>query len=211
NYAIYVDGVLITSGHVTATSPEPVIDVLYLRFGLNDGQPTSANTTRVAIGHVAFWENTSPPSLATAVNVAYGRLGELAGSRITRLCAENGISLVFTGSTSTTKPCGPQYALPVTDLLNEAAVVDGGFLSETIGAVGLTYQTVDATYNRTVDLALNYAVNHHLGEPLAPVDDDQALRNDVTVTRKGAGSFEVQQTAGSLQIAAPPTGVGKYT
>src|SRR5262249_678941 len=29
NYAIYVDGVLIASGHVTATSPEPVIDVLY--------------------------------------------------------------------------------------------------------------------------------------------------------------------------------------
>ena len=207
NYFVFVDGVAVTSGHITGTPPEPVVAPINVQVNLSDNQPASSYSTRPIIGHLAFYANQTPPDVNAATLAMYGSPGELVADRLTRICAENSITLVITGTTTITKPCGPQYAIGIVDLLQETADVGGGMLYETMNALGLGYITRDALYNATVALPLNYSVNHHLGAPLAPVDDDQSLRNDVTVTQKSGSAQEYIKTTGSLGTAA----IGKYT
>jgi hypothetical protein len=45
---------------------------------------------------------------------------------------------------------------------------------------------------------------------IEPVDDDQQLRNDITVRRKDGSSARAIETSGPLSVAAPPAGVGRY-
>lgn len=205
-YQVFIDGLLITSGHVTAAGPQPVIDVLSMRITLTDFQPGSINSKRVTIGHIAFWENISPPSLITAVAVAFGRSGEAAGDRITRLCSENNITLEAVGTLSATKPVGPQGLLTLKALLQECADADGGMLFESKPNLALTYRTRDAMYQQAVALTLDHAVLNNVAAPLAPPDDDQLLRNYWSVTRTLGGTETVQQTTGPYAVA----NIGKY-
>lgn len=205
-YQVSIDGVLITSGHVTATTPEPVIDILSVTIKLSDGQPGSVKSTRATIGHMAFYENQTPPAIATAVAVAFGRVGEAVGDRITRLCSENSINLDTIGTLSATKPAGPQGMLTLKALLQEAADAGGGMLFESKPNLGLAYRTRDSMYQQSVALTLDYAALNNVAVPLAPPDDDQLLRNYVTVTRTLGGSEFVQQTTGPYAVAT----IGKY-
>lgn len=208
NFFVWIDGVVVHSGNVTATAPQPVIDPLRLRFDLNE---TNTNdSTGVTVGHVAFWLNASAPALATQLQVARGNPGELAGDRINRLCTENGITLATTGSLSDTPPCGPQHVGTLLELLEEAAAVDGGFLREDRSELRLVYQTRRTLYNAAVVLALDHAVNHHLAQPLAPPDDTQRVVNDVTITRRLGGESRVEKTTGALGTSAYPAGIGRY-
>lgn len=214
NFYVFIDGILLHTGNVTGSgaSGPVLIAPLTLRFDLNAG---ADNTTGASIQQVAYWYNTGAPSLtpsSTYLNIMRdSRAGELAGDRIVRLCAENSIALTTIGTLGITQACGPQSLGTLPDLLNETAMVGGGLLYETMGAVGLTYQTRDSIYNEAVTLPLTYTTNHHLGDSLTPVDDDQTLRNDVTVTRKSGSPVQVTQAVGPLSISAPPTGVGRYT
>lgn len=58
-------------------------------------------------------------------------------------------------------------------------------------------------------VALDYGAGH-ISEPFEPVDDDQSTRNDVTASRSGGNSVQVEQTDGPLNVADPPAGVGRY-
>lgn len=59
----------------------------------------------------------------------------------------------------------------------------------------------------------NLVLDYNAGQvfaPFDPVDDDQATRNDITVTRIGGTSARAEQTTGALSTAPPPAGVGRY-
>lgn len=206
-YFVIIDGVTITSGHVTAAAPNPVQDVVAVQITLADGQPGSVKSTRATIGHAAFYANTAtPPSSTTAVAVAFGRVGEASGDRITRLCSENSIALDTIGTLTSTPPMGPQGLLTLKALLQECADAAGGMLFESKPNLALAYRTRDATYQQAVALTLDYAALNNVAAPLAPPDDDQLLRNYWAVTRTLGGTEIVQQTTGPYAVAT----IGKY-
>ena len=62
--------------------------------------------------------------------------------------------------------------------------------------------------SREPDLALSYASNDL--STFVPVEDDQNLVNDVTVSRPGGSSYRYSVTTGNLSIQEPPAGVGRY-
>lgn len=160
------------------------------------------------VGH-AFVADTD--ILTTVDPAAYitGFVGETAADRMTRLCAEEGISLQVLGDPSTTALVGSQGAKTLLDLLQAAADADGGVLYEPRGVLGLAYRTRTSLYNQTASLALDYAAGH-VAPPLEPLDDDQAVRNDVTVTRTDGSSARAVLDTGPLSTQAPPAGVGVY-
>lgn len=137
-----------------------------------------------------------------------GYVGEAAGERIARLCAEEGVPVAFWGGPAASVPMGRQPVVPLLDVLKDAARTDGGILVEGRGHLGLTYRTRVSLYNQT-PLSLDYTAGHIHG-PFEPTDDDAAVRNDVTVSRPAGGSAQAVQTTGPLSTAPPPGGVGTY-
>jgi hypothetical protein len=137
-----------------------------------------------------------------------GYTGETAAERIARLGTEEGVPVVIVGDATTAAPMGPQFPLTFLDLLTEAADADGGTLYEPRDALGLRYKSLTASLNTPVELELDY--HDQVAAPLEATEDDQNLRNDVTVERQGGSSARVVVENGPLSTAAPPDGVGVY-
>jgi hypothetical protein len=163
--------------------------------------------TDTAMGHISV-----QPAITSIFDLgeqlaAYA--GEKAGRRIARLCAEEQMTLSPVGDLDDSVAMGPQRPAALLDLIGEAADADMGILYEPRDRLGLAYRTRASFYNQTPALALDYEARH-LSPPLEPVDDDQATRNDVTVTRTAGSSARAVITTGALSTAAPPDGVGRY-
>ncbi|MEU4781875.1 hypothetical protein, partial [Micromonospora sp. NPDC023633] len=120
-----------------------------------------------------------PPDSSWA---AAGYSGEDAGARFERLCGEASVPCVPVGTAGTLM--GPQAAGDLMALLREVEATDGGLLYEALDG-RLAYLPRVARYNPPVAWALQY---EQLSSPFTPVDDDQATRNDMTVTRTGGSS-----------------------
>lgn len=59
-------------------------------------------------------------------------------------------------------------------------------------------------------LQMDYSLGH-VSVPLDPVDDDQAVTNDVTVSRVGGSSSRYEVTTGPLSVSPPEQGgIGRY-
>lgn len=160
-----------------------------------------------AIGHLSVQATiTSLFELGAQMNAW---IGETAGRRIVRLSAEEGISCTARGDIDATAQMGAQTPGALLDLLGEAAETDGGLLYESRDVLGLAYRTRESLYNQDAKVALNYA-SGHLVPPLEPTDDDQQVRNDITVARVGGSSARAVLEVGPLSIQAPPAGVGRY-
>lgn len=112
--------------------------------------------------------------------VANGYTGELASDRILRLCREESIPCYAEPGSS--EPLGPQRTGGIVQLLRSAELADMGVLYES--GNGLAYRPRSACYRRPVLLALDQT-SGHLDEAPEPTDDDQRLRNDITVGRDG--------------------------
>lgn len=205
---VWVNGILINSGISTGagigffTRPPAVIGF--------DSLNGNAPGVGVTFGHIAVYYGDGP-TLTTAVNVARGYPGEAAGTRISRLCAANNVALTNVGNLAATKPMGPQQATDLLTLLSDAATADGGILYEARGDLALTYRPLSVIYNEVVAATLAVNGTHNLSGPLAPLDDDRFVKNDVTITRTGGTAQHVTQPVGTLGTAAPPVGVGAYT
>lgn len=102
-----------------------------------------ADTT---VGHVTIHPTiTSIFDLQQALNAWSG---ESAGRRIERLCAENDVPISFTGDVDDTQPVGAQQVETFLTLLDQAADVDGGLLTEDREELALRYRTNRSLYNQ---------------------------------------------------------------
>lgn len=161
----------------------------------------------IAIGHISVQSTIT--DLFDLADQLSGYVGEPAGRRIQRLCGEEAIPFTGVGDLDATMMLGPQRPATLLDLIGEAAAADLGILYEPRDTLGLAYRTRGSLYNQDPALELDYAAGH-LVPPLEPTDDDQQVRNDVTVTREGGSSARATRTVGPISTAAPPDGVGRY-
>ena len=167
----------------------------------------SSDLDGMAIGHVSVWSNDLTDAYLGAIDAW---TGETAGARMSRLADEEGLPLLQQSLPSRQTQVGPQLPDTLLALLEEAATADGGVLYERRDTVGLTYRDRTSLYNQTVSVELDYTEPGHVAPPLEPVDDDQKVRNDVTVTREGGASGRAVLEEGPLSVQAPPDGVGRY-
>lgn len=136
-----------------------------------------------------------------------GFRGESAYDRIARLCAENGVAFAGVGTQSSTE-MGPQKSGELMDLLREAEAADGGILYEARDQLAIGYRTRRSLHTQEPTLTLDYA-GRHLSQ-LQPVEDDDATRNDITVTRIDGSSARSTLETGAMSVQAPPDGIGRY-
>lgn len=179
--------------------------VMRLRFGPASRSVVSPIGTAflpgVAIGHITV-ENA-----ITAVDVLGVRLnpvGETAGRRIQRLCADAGIAFEWIGDLDNTVAMGGQGKQNLLSLVQEAVLADGGLLYETTSAFGLGYRTRASLCNQDVALTLSYS-GFNLNEVPVPVTDDRYVQNRLVVTSGG-----VSQTYEKLDGPYGTARVGVY-
>lgn len=144
-----------------------------------------------------------------------GHAGENAATRITRLCAQDGIASIVVGVAADSDLIGVQRVAPLLDLLFDAADADDGILYEPRGFLGLAYRTHTSLYNQIATVALDYSAGGEVAPTLLPVEDTDAIGNDITVTRFNGGSARVVQSTGTLNVqersgAANSDSVGRY-
>lgn len=179
-----------------------------------------AATEGMALGHLAVSATPgtggsgSPPASTIFEGADDGFAGESALNRMARLAVEEaaqlGLSWIDGDSTTPSELMGPQRPNTLLDLLGEAEQTDGGILYERLDRAALVYRDRASLYNQPVRLALDYLAKGEVPPPLEPTEDDQKIRNDVTVTRSGGSSGRAVATDGPLTPAPPPVGVGPY-
>lgn len=204
DFAVYIDGALIDSG----TMPDEILsDVAVFRLYLS----RTGTQQYIVLSHIAVWafDPSVWPTAAEVTEAARGYAGEPAGDRVTRVLGLADVDLVVVGDPADTQLMGPQYAEPMLDQVHDAESTDAGIFAEPRDAAGVLYRTGRSLYNQAASIELDYA-GGHVAEPFEPVDDDQATRNDVTMSRRDGGSYRVQQTTGRLSIQPHPDGVGRY-
>lgn len=161
----------------------------------------------VTFGHVGVWAGVPDSNHALIHN---GYIGENGGDRMMRLCAEEGVPLRIIGNPHDMPPMGEQKAAAFTDLLQECADADRGMLFECRDTMSLCYRTRGSLYSQRGRLTLGYEADG-VSDAIEPTDDDQSVRNDITVSRTDGSSARVQQTTGAMSVSEFPDGVGRYT
>jgi len=153
--------------------------------GRNVGWPVQAtagfgtgNAFTGAVGEIAFFSDQSGGPFSGAFG---GWVANTAANRIAGVCADAGIPVSVADDATKVSKLGPQPATNTLGLIQDAATVDGGILSER--GFGLYYMARYERYNRPVDLTLNHALKHL--SDLKTADDDQTSRNYEVVTRSG--------------------------
>ncbi|GAA2681676.1 hypothetical protein [Actinoplanes palleronii] len=128
------------------------------------------------------------------MRIAAGYAGETAGARLARLHTENGIPFALIGSESTTSTMGAQPVGTFIDLVRDCEQADQGVLYER--GAGLGYLPRRSRYNQNPAMVLDFAAGH-VSSPPEPTDDDQRLRNRITVSRPG-GSEVIAEVLASI-------------
>lgn len=204
-WTLYLDGVIIDTGTQTG----------YAVFGLSVFRlfmSRAAGQQYVNLAHLAVWSDAASeiwPSAAAVTSAARGYDGEAAGTRIVRITSLAAIPTQIVGDPADTTIMGPQHSEAKLTQLRDAENTDLGILGEPRDRFGLMYRTRTSLYNQAARATLDYSLKQ-LAPPLEPVDDDQATKNDVTVTRRDGGSYRAISTSGRLSTLDPPNGVGRY-
>ncbi|MFE5996777.1 hypothetical protein ACFQ6C_07765 [Streptomyces sp. NPDC056454] len=158
-----------------------------------------------AIGHIALF-NRAGVGVMDFADHGYNR--EAAGTRALRIATEEGVQLTVMGDPADTVLMGPQRPQTLVELLHECAEADGGILMERPYGLGLVYRTRTSLYNQSPTLTVPYG---SIAPDLEPVEDDQAVRNDVTASRRGGGSGRAVVETGPLSVLpSEQGGVGIY-
>lgn len=165
---------------------------------------TDPNITAV-VGHVTV-ENTIS-SIFDLAQVLNAYINEGAAARITRVCLAAGVDQEQIG-VDAGSPMGPEPIATLPDKLQECVDADEGVLFEARAFAGLYYRERGDMYSLPPAYSVRYG---SLNELTVPVEDDQLLRNDVTVTRPSGSSARAQRVDGPLQVSDPPVGVGRYS
>lgn len=200
SWEVFLDGASLDSGTFAIVTKT----VRYTQPGWFMNAVTS-NTP--SLGYVTYWGG-NPPSAADAYSALLGFQGEEAATRVSRLCAEAGITYEQIGSGSTTT-MGHQTMDTFLTLLRQCESTDDGILYEMTSDFGLGYRTRESLLNQDAVLTLTHS-SHELSAPLMPLTDDSFIANDVTATRTGGTSFNDVQLTGPRSVQPPPSGVGRY-
>jgi len=160
--------------------------------------PGSAGTTEASFAHVYAGADTLPFVNTNFALVSNGYSGELAADRVQRLCDEEGVRVYVESGTS--QAMGRQRTETFLSLLQTCEDADLGVLYES--GTALAYRPSGARLNVGTEADLDFDLGH-IAEPPEPTDDDQRVRNDITVTRDAGGQY---RAADEEHIAA----VGKY-
>lgn len=145
--------------------------------------PGSTGLTDATFGHIYAGADTLPFVDAGFSLVSNGYAGELASERVARLCAEEGVRVAVEAGDS--QAMGRQQVATFLDLLQTIEDADVGVLYEQ--GTALAYKPYGARLNVASSFELDVAQGH-LAAPPDPTDDDQRVRNDVTVQRDSGGS-----------------------
>jgi len=123
------------------------------------------------------------------LTAAKGHHGELAETRMARVCEQEGIMFIANTGDDVTEPCGTQPLSRLVDILHDCENVDGGVLFE--------HTFFDLHYNsrswyldkaadpNSVDLELTRL---QFDPDLQHQDDDRSIGNDWTISREGGAS-----------------------
>jgi hypothetical protein len=145
--------------------------------------------------------------ITEVANLAVGWADELAETRMSRLCTEQGITFTLDGTAGDTPPMSGQAVKTLVSLLTEAAFADQGILYEPRSYLGFALRTTRSLYDQTPVLALDMTTEG-ISPPLYPLIDDLPTENDVTAKRpRGSEARSVLET-GRMSIQDPPDGVG---
>ena len=163
--------------------------------------------TDTTVGHV------SVASVITTLTTDYVAVlnayrGDTAIQRMRRLSAAQGVTFRAHGAPNSSVFLGPQEIDTYLNVMQSAAGTDGGILFSPKDVLGLAYRTVAALAAQPVDVTLDYSLNQI--STLQPTEDDQTIRNDVTVTQPSGSSARAVDTTSVLSTNAPPSGVGTY-
>ena len=185
------------TGTLTTATVDDVTGVIF--------NVTSTKYKGTAVGQsVVIYGN---PVITDAASALAGWPGEIAGARFLRICGEQGIPAVLTGSPLSGTTMGPQVDDTLSNVLQMIETTDGGLIYETRNQFGLGYRTMSTLQNQTSSLTLNYNAQQ-LFAPLEPAVDDQLTRNDVTLTNYDGYAVRVFLNSGARSIQPPPNGVG---
>ncbi|WP_299542012.1 hypothetical protein [uncultured Streptomyces sp.] len=165
----------------------------------------------MALGHLAVFSVTDTTAYSGAIT-AYDR--ETALNRMARLAEEETLlPLTWTDGdrAQPSEQMGPQRPAELLALLEDCAATDGGLLYERRDRLALHYRDRTGLYNQTPALTLTYTAPGEVAPGLDPVEDDQNVRNDVTVIRAGGSSGRYEVATGPLSTLPPEQGgVGTY-
>lgn len=174
-------------------------------------QVSNVPTTNLSFGHVVVRRDVPEFGVSFPSGfAASGYVGEPAGERMVRLCADFGVPLNFFGDPSDTTPMGPQGAKAFYDLILECAEADGGLLVDLRASEGLQYRSRVSLYNLAVDFVLDARAGDIVG-PFSPVESDKGFTNEVEVSRPGGSSYvasawvegeELYDTTRSMNVAS---------
>jgi hypothetical protein len=161
-----------------------------------------------AVGHLAIADSTT--AYADTSGAMVGWNSETTSSRLFRLGLEE-LRACWPVSLSD-EQMGVQGLSTILDLMRECAAADEGILLEARDVYPLfRFRNRASLYNQPPGMTLNYAGDDGLVTPLDPTDDDQLVRNDITVQRASGSSTRRTLDEGTLSTQAPPDGVGRYT
>lgn len=138
DYELYLDGELAASGTMSGIVIKAVSRLAYGWANSDDD---------ISVGHITYWGPDKPTS-AEIYDALLGHPNELAGRRIERVCAEQGVSLIVNGDLDTTPAMGPQTSGKFLKILRDAEAVDGGILGESRENLALEYRTRFSKYNQ---------------------------------------------------------------
>jgi hypothetical protein len=150
-----------------------------------------------------------PPSMFSSP--FFGYAGERALPRAERLCDEENITFGWIGSgvggtADNTEPMGAQRPDNFLSLVQACAKVDNGMLYTQRSSGGLQFRTLETMYSREPWLELSLSAGH-FSPPWSGTADDQALVNDITVTREQGGQFRHRLDDGSrMSVTSPAEG-----
>lgn len=158
----------------------------------------------MALGHLVVYPESD---VLEWFDADIGYRGEEAGTRLLRLCAEEGIPVSIADGQGVHTRLGPQRPAKLLDLFDEIETADGGILFEDRTRLGLVYRTRASLYSQSPRVTIPYG---QLVAPLEQTDDDRYTRNDRTAVRQDGSSARAVLTSGPLSTAPPPDGVGLY-
>jgi hypothetical protein len=168
--------------------------------------------TDTVVGHITVYNSTTGPNALVFPPECYamtGNAGETAGARFVRLCFENGVQPRTVGDTADSPAMGPQGVDSFLNLVQSCIDADDGMLYEPQDVLGLGMRMRSSLYSQAPKATLSHTANQLSAVP-EPIDDDQLIRNNITLTRTNGSYARAVLTTGTLSVNAPPNGVGDY-